>query len=211
MIRTSRWQTRKKEKRKRTVCASERVGDAWSTDVRANGVHGMDLHSVVWLPTILCSPFGMAFSWCQLDILHNDSAHWLILLPTTDYGAQCFLWSTLQKWWPIHRCHFGRVRTNFNFSYYYICFFFLLFFASFICLRSRFEFHATHEIRVGVAECGMHTVFSSPFFRANFGCDCKTGVKMSCWHTFLRLHSINLFFVFDFNYESIRSQYRAVS
>lgn len=133
----------------------------------------------------------MAFSWCQLDILHNDSAHWLILLPTTDYGAygvQCFLWSTLQKWWPIRRCHFCRVRTNFNISYN------IFVVASFICLRSRLEFHATHEIRVGVASVWHAQIFLSAFFLcANFGCDCEAGVKMSCWHTFLRLHSINLF------------------
>lgn len=46
-------------------------------------------------------------------------------------------------------------------------------------------------------QCGISvacTNFSLRLFLcANFGCDCEAGVKMSCWHTFLRLHSINLF------------------
>lgn len=67
-----------------------------------------------------------------------------------------------------------------------------IFFFSFSCRWSRIPCDTQDT-----CWCGVHTfVFlslASPFRCVNFGCDCKTGVKMSCWHIFLRLHSINLF------------------
>lgn len=187
----------------------------------SNGVHRMDLHSVVVVVFVGCllfhvlprSVYGifMVPTWHIAQRL-GTLTYFIANKPQTTWCVQHVWWAmftavvigytkmmTGRRTESIRRCHFSFLLVctqNFNFSFKKNPFSF-----GFAFDFDRFS-NSIHidswDVLVGVT-CTHFSLLSQTIFSFLLREKRKkTGVKMSCWHTFLRLHSINLF-LFSFS------------